>query len=151
MAKLPGWAKQVRGEPCPKYEVDPNKAYPDILKELRKFYENHSADPKSDTGRQFDRYFKELGAPFEQIAQYWVEVAYQCAKMEMQRILGRFNFELRIRAHGNRKDRWALKNHPDRYLKVDDDGNIVDSGVMRATNGREAREHYRRLRGFVPG
>ena len=93
-------------------------------------------------GRNF---FKELGVGPEDdperrhsIDQYWIEVAYQCVKMELQRLLGRFNFEIRIVAHGGRKERWALKNHPN------------GRGVKAATQGREAREHYRRLRGFIP-
>lgn len=110
---LPKWAKQVRGTPIPKIEVDPDVCYP--------------------------AFFKELGVEPKDIDQYWLEVAYQCMKMELQRILGFFAFEIRVRAHRGRKDRWALNNHP------------PGKGANLATLGREAREHYKRLRGVVPG
>ena len=125
MVKLPTWAKKVKDDPIPKIEVDPDKCYP--------------------------AFFKELGVIKADIDQYWIEVAYQCMKMELQRIMGRFNFEIRVRAHGGRKGRWALANNPDPYLKIDEDGKIIDSGPLRATEGRQAREHYKRLRGFIPG
>lgn len=112
-AKLPKWAKQVRDKPIPKIEVDPDICYP--------------------------AFFEELGVDPKDVDQYWIEVAYQCMKMELQRIIGFFGFEIRVRAHDGRKKRWALANHP------------VGKGADLATIGREARGHFKRLRGFVPG
>ena len=112
LPNLPSWAKQVREGPCPKFEVDPDVCYPLLL--------------------------EELGVAEEDIDQYWLEVVYQCMKMELQRILGRFNFEIHVLVGEERKRRWALKNHPE------------GKGIEAATQGMEAREHYRKLRGFVP-
>ena len=106
---LPDWAEAHPDNPNVFY-VDPDKFYPVLL--------------------------EELGA--EQTDQYWLEVAYQCMKMDMQGALGRFNFEIRVKAGDGYKDRWALKNHPS------------GRGVKVATQGREARGHYKRLRGHLP-
>lgn len=105
---LPAWAKHVgkthRG--LPRIEVDPDKFYPVLLKELG----------------------------FEEIDQYALEVAYQCMKMDLQVAMGGFGFEIRML---NRSD-WALKNHP------------AGRGIEAATFGREARQHYVRIRGALP-
>lgn len=111
--KLPEWAT-----PHPTdgnaVLVDPDICYPALLKELG------LADEK-------------------QITKYWIEVAYQCMKMDLQVAMGRFGFTIHVRADDGRKDRWCLENFP---------GTMAD--VTRATKGLEAREHYIRLRGFIP-
>ena len=82
---------------------------------------------------------EELGVAEDDIDQYWLEVAYQCAKMDAQaavlRAGGDFGFEIKI---ANRPE-FALANHP------------PGRGIEAATQGSEARQHYKRLRGFVPG
>ena len=111
---LPGWAAR-RADGV--IVVDPAVAYPTLL--------------------------HELGVLTEDLDQYWVEVAYQCTKMEIQRCLGGTEFD--PRASGlplaikilNRPE-WALKRF------------ALGRGVNAATNGREARAHYIRLRGAVP-
>ena len=99
--------------------IDPDLAYPEFLKELG------------------------VAAP----DRYWVEVAYQCAKLEVLRLVSHTDWDRRgdgvplqfmILAHDGRKDRWALANLP------------AGRGEDAATKGLEAREHYRRLRGFIP-
>lgn len=76
----------------------------------------------------------ELGFPTDEPTQYHLEVAYQCMKMDMQKEFG-FAIEIRISDPGKK---WALTN----FKK--------GKGAHAATQGREAREHYRRLRGFIP-
>lgn len=100
--------------------VDVDIVYPSILKSLK------------------------LEGPLDQ---YKLEVIYQCAKMEVQRLVGgsehdpRPDRPLRImieHANADSKEKWALKNHPE------------GKGWETASKGYEAREHYRRWRGFVP-
>lgn len=75
--------------------------------------------------------------------QYWIEVAYQCAKLEVLRVIKDMEFDPRpaksLVIHiESRKESWALdKFSPGR-------------GAAAASKGREARQHYRKWRGFVP-
>ncbi len=120
-ARLPAWA-----EPHPSDTnavlVDPDKAYPSLL--------------------------SELGAS-EKIDRYWLEIAYQCVKMDLQTALRRYDFTIHIRSDDGRKDRWGFHAHKGTRGHA---GKAVDDPlVIRATKGKEAREHYRRIRGFVPG
>lgn len=90
-----------------------------------------------------------LGVSGTELDQYWLEVAYQCAKLEVARVLvdsGHDPWPARPRAIviQSRKGAeegdpgWVIANYP------------VGRGADAATKGREAREHYRRWRGFVP-
>jgi|GEM_PF-5729779 len=109
--KLPKWLTTIIPG---KVVVDPNIAYPAV--------------------------FKALGIADKDIDQYWVEVAFQCAKMATQdAILGSEHdtgraLMILINGDGDRKSRWALKNFkPGR-------------GVAAATKGREARIHYQHIK-----
>lgn len=102
------------------FTIDPGMAYPEVMAGLK------------ITEKMLD--------------QYWIETIYQCAKLETLRVIAAAGIDPRpekvlvihIDASGGRKDRWALANFkPGR-------------GAPAATTGREAREHYRRWRGFVP-
>ena len=93
--------------------VDPDLAYPALL--------------------------KELGVPDAEINKYWLEVVYQCVKLDLQTAMGRFGFKILIRSDGDRKERWALSKWPG-----------GPDQVLRATKGLEAKAHYRRIRGFIP-
>jgi hypothetical protein len=66
---------------------------------------------------------------------FWLETAYQFIKLDCQVALRRFAFEIRI--HDPEKN-WRQEDFP------------AGKGAEAATFGREARETYRRLRGFVP-
>ncbi len=67
--------------------------------------------------------------------QYWLEVAFQCMKMDLQLALRSFTFEIRV--HDADKEFQQAKFPAGR-------------GIAAATWGKEAREHFRRLRGVVP-
>jgi hypothetical protein len=71
----------------------------------------------------------------ESPTRYWLETAYQCMKMDIQAARG-FNCEIRIHDPGKK---WAQSAYP------------AGKGAAAATFGREARDHYRRIRGYVPG
>ncbi len=77
------------------------------------------------------------------VDQYWLETAYQCIKMDVQTALeqselspARTNQPVQI--NFTRAPQYALAAHP------------VGRGTHAATKGREAREHYKRLRGRIP-
>lgn len=84
-----------------------------------------------------------LGKSVAEADQYWLEVAYQCAKMDVQLALEGTPYDPRTagkpaRVHFTRCNHWRLQLHP------------VGRGPTRATQGLEARDHYRRVRGRLP-
>ncbi len=108
---IPDWAEEVSVDVPGRldvYRIDADLAYPAL--------------------------WEELGFP-DSPTQYHLEVVYQCIKMEMQRCLGKFSFEMRIM---DPKKNWTQK------------GVRKGKGADAASKGREAREHYKRIRGFVP-
>lgn len=68
---------------------------------------------------------------------YWLETAYQCIKMDVQVASGE-PIEMRWKMDSGYKN-WSQTDYP------------AGKGAAAATLGREARDHYRRIRGFVPG
>lgn len=75
--------------------------------------------------------------------QYWLEVAYQCAKMDVQTAIEGSEFDPRTckKPHYilfSRSSKYALAQHP------------TGKGAAAATQGREARDHYKRVRGRLP-
>lgn len=81
------------------------------------------------------------------LTQYCLEVAYQCLKMDAQHSVrmagcdprsGGESLQLGIRTKLKDSGVWTLKTHK------------AGRGEQAATKGREAREHYKRMRGFVP-
>lgn len=117
---LPKWAKLTdRPGKIPLIDVDADGAYESFLSELE----------------------------VDQPDQYWLEVSYQCIKMELQLAMGSFAMEIRIHDHhevqGEEGEtiitkRWRQKDYP------------KGRGTHPATFGREAREHFKRLRGRLP-
>jgi len=87
-----------------------------------------------DTHLAYPAWFAELGVADSDVDCYWLEVAYQCIKMDMQAVAG-FGVECRFKDQGKR---YAQVRHPE------------GRGAHVATKGKEAREHYQRIRGFVP-
>ena len=115
---LPEWAKLVDSRPgiAVTIEVDSAAAYAAWLSEL-------NVDNTID--------------------QYWLEVAYQCIKLDVQAALEASELSpLKLGAPAQinftRAEQFAQKNYP------------VGRGAHAATKGREAREHYKRRRGRVP-
>jgi hypothetical protein len=89
----------------------------------------------------------------EEIDQYWLEVIYQCIKLDVQAAIARSDFDPRdrkmpVEIKMQRAEKWALANFPDKHATVE--GGKRVSGIERASKGREAREHYRRVRGALP-
>ena len=115
----------------PRFIIDPDEAYPEILEGLEACYDALPNPLPQDKAWLADV------LPVTR-NKYWLEVAYQIAKVDAQVAAG-FNAEFHIRGGEGFKERWALKNHPG-----------TDADVDRATKGREARQHYKNLRGFFP-
>jgi len=82
----------------------------------------------------------DLGVKPEQATKYWIETAFQMAKLDLQVAMRRYNFTIHVRGDDGRKDRWGLHNFPGDALQV-----------VMATKGQQARQHYLRVRGFLPG
>jgi len=102
-----------------------------------KGYNRHGFEIIQADPDEFYPYFLKL-FNVEQPDQYWLEVCYQCMKMDLQTAMGKFGFEIHCKGKEGHKDRWALKNHP------------RGKGPEFATQGREARQHYVRIRGRLP-
>ena len=101
--RLPEWASVglAEGEDRLRIDIDPAKAYPAWL--------------------------KELGIAKKDWDQYWLEVAYQCSKMDVQAaivpVIGHFGFSIKI----IRCEDLALAKFPE------------GRGIEVATQGKEAR------------
>lgn len=95
--------------------------------------ENRVPVVEVDGPAAYEAWLEELGSP--QVDQYWLEVAYQCIKLDLQLAMRTFAFEIRI---SDPEKRFAQVAHP------------VGKGSAAASRGLEGREHFRRLRGFVP-
>jgi hypothetical protein len=76
------------------------------------------------------------------VDQYWLETAYQCIKLDVQSALVGTELDPRagkpVQIVFSRAPRFALKAWPE------------GRGASVATNGREARGHYVRIRGRMP-
>jgi len=71
---------------------------------------------------------------------YWLECAYQCMKMELQISMKTFHFEIRVVDYMHT---WAQKAYPE--------GKGAAQAAGGPKGGRDARAHFKRLFGFVPG
>lgn len=115
--QLPPWAKVVpfNDKLCIRIEADPDGYIPEWLELL------------------------EVKKP----DQYWLEVAYQCAKLDLQACLAGTDYDPRTAGkaaefHFLNRPQWALNRHP------------KGRGINAASKGKEARAHYRRIRGPLP-
>lgn len=116
--RLPAWASLAdtgKKGACVTIEVDCEAAYPEWLKAL-------------DVTR---------------IDQYWLEVAFQCIKLDVQAAIAGTKYDPRVAGsyahfHFLRAPKFAQALYP------------VGKGAIAASQGREAREHYRRIRGSLP-
>jgi hypothetical protein len=109
--------------------VDPDLIYPSLFKEI-------------------ERVVKPSDIPYGiQMDQYWLEVVYQCMKLEVQRIMATrpddprkrgIPLEIHVMTGGGRKGRWNLAQFP------------PNRGISMATKGLEARHIYKVLRGGIP-
>lgn len=79
----------------------------------------------------------------EVIDQYWLEVCYQCAKLDLQRAIQDTEFDPRVM---NKFAEFHFDDAPEYAQAKFSPGR----GIHAATQGKEAREHYKRIRGRLP-
>lgn len=116
--KLPNWLSRREDGVL---EIDPDLAYPAMLEAIAASIPDPAQRPVLD-----------------RLDQYWVEVAYQCAKMHAYNLVAGTEYDTRPRGMAIttniiRRDRWALKKHP------------KGRGHVAATAGREAARHYAKI------
>lgn len=84
---------------------------------------------------------KELKLREQDLDKYWLEVMYQFVKLDLRRMLilnGLNPWPTTIKIRGDKK-RWGQKNYKD------------GRGSEKATKGKEAKDLYKQMRGFIPG
>ena len=96
---------------------------------------------KVDSAAAYKDWLERLGNP--EVDQYWLEVAYQCIKLDVQMAIAGTEFDPRTAGKSaefrfSNAPEFALKNHPE------------GKGAALATKGLEARNHYVRIRGAMP-
>lgn len=145
---LPAWAAFKSGaHRIPVINVNADKMYAAWLVEIAAYYKDivrGSAKPPAEMADDKDQpqlrkewveCFKELDPP----SAYWLEVAYQCMKLELQVAMRTFTFEIHV--HDSAK-RWAQKKAKK--------GRGAEKAAGGVQGGKEAREHFARLRGVLP-
>lgn len=143
--KLPEWATH-EGENrhgMPIIAVDTHAAYPALLQAYRELYAERTPPEwqKADgeLRKEWQDALDELDQDDDEVSAYWLEVVYQTAKLDVILATG-FNAELRMRDEGKRFRQAAR-----------DPGRNPARAAGGVNGGREAREHFKRLRGFFPG
>lgn len=103
-------------------------------------------------------WLESIGAPMDTLDQYWLECAYQCAKLELQSCLSGTAYQpsaCEMPAEIRIKNRpfWALKNWPPGAgVQAATMGlRVVPAGTESGAKGiLTARAHYIRVRGSMP-
>lgn len=134
--QLPSWAERHPAM-ANTILVDPDKFYPEMLGELRQAALGASQSTLAEVGA--------LPSDVEvlrnnKISKYWIEVAFQCMKLDLQTAMRRFNFSIHLRGDDGRSQRWGLKHHPG-----------TEADVLRADRAQQARAWFRLIRSFLPG
>jgi len=135
-AVLPEWAKLKDAViQIPVIDVDTDAAYIAFLTEYATL-PAVSLPPVDEGGRPKSGAPVEVSCDASDPDQYWLEVCYQSIKLELQLALRMFTFEARLHDRGKK---WAQSKYP------------LGRGPLAATEGKEARQHFKRLRGMLPG
>lgn len=119
------------------YEIDVNVSYPLLLGELKASVDKL---PNQDGATELPFLAELRNLDLDNLTQYWIEVAYQMSKLEVRRyllLMGGNAWPNMFKIKGD-KSKWGIKSFP------------PGRGIEAATQGKEAREHYKRLRGFLP-
>lgn len=150
---LPDWAKH-RETPegrIPAVDVDADGMYEAWLAELKAHYAEHTPDEWKDADGKITKEWAGCLAELEAPTAYWLEVAYQCGKMELQIAMQTFAFEIRIHSTRVREPTAEAPDPPKKWAqKHAKPGRGAHKAAGGLSGGREAREHFKRLRGFIP-
>lgn len=137
--KLPAWAEEIKSVLADKGRV--------------------SAVLSLDPDQYMPEWLALVGAPTK-LDQYWVEVAHQCAKMDLQKSLEGTEYQPSVAGKPvefrvKNCPKWALKEYPagagvsaastgKRVVKAGEEPNALGSSLMTA------RGHYIKVRGALP-
>lgn len=93
----------------------------------------------------------------DELTQYWLEVAYQCVKLDVQMAIETSALDPRqaakpVEFHFVRAPEYAQADYPPGPVKTKRvrGKEVKLRGAELASNGLEAREHYKRIRGRLP-
>lgn len=127
---LPEWATIDQEDPYTVVSVDADAAYEAVLAEYRDFYAEDSSHPGAD----------ELAR--EEPTAYALEVAFQTIKMDVWTALGEMPTEIRMH---DPDLNWTQADHEEERPTTKATPETAEPGATR-----EAVEHYRRMRGYLP-
>lgn len=165
--KLPSWAVLDDAPGArPRVLVDAEKMYPAILSELFAFYnggiaaleaasklkagEKNTKPPSSiwwttDVAKA-KAALVGLGPDPKKVTAYWLEVAYQAMKMDLQIAMRTFGFDILV---SGGKNVWAQRVHSAGRGEKEHEA-AVTHAAGGVTGGQEARGHFQALRGALP-
>ena len=136
-ANLPSWAESLGAG---RVEIDAEQFYPEILDELWA----NAEWPEEVQNTIYD------GLQRTEVDQYWLEVAYQVAKMDIQSAVSGTDLmpekggALVIIIKDNSKE--TDSSGTSKYAQRD---KPKGRGADMASTGKEAREHYKRIRAVL--
>jgi hypothetical protein len=154
--KLPPWAsiaENSREKFINDIVIDGPAAYAEWLATLMSETPKHRAAWDAALPKERTKEPPEVLRSASDVDQYWLEVAYQCIKLDIDMALAGTALDpAGTGKHGHRKitraAQYAQADYADNHAVVRDGKPM--SGAERATQGREAREHYKRIRGNLP-
>lgn len=135
--RLPKWAELEplhSANVSMKIVVDPELAYAEWFALLH--------DPKYPVPEGMAHVLA-LMPDVDQPDQYWIEVAYQCSKLDLQSCLAGTRYDPRV---SGQPVEFKFKNTPKYKLTNWPEG----KGWQQASQGKQARLHYQRVRGALP-
>lgn len=144
-SNLPSWAnlKGTRPRGMPIIHVNTHEAYPEFLDAYRDLYLEQGRIP-NDWVKADGELKKEWAEALDDLASdepsaYWLECAYQAIKLELQVRCG-FDIEIHMKDPGKK---FAQAKRAQ--------GRGVEKAAGGLEGGKEARRHFKNLRGFFPG
>ena len=170
--KLPSWiAPHPTRKGC--YVVDPDGIYPLLLNAFTEYDKTVEAAAKAldDQGTKLKTAGMEAAAAAKsseaaakrllkigypgKIDRNWLEIVYQCAKLERIRALREAGLPpwppmVFNRGKNGYKERWSLAAAPEGPIKTVGPKNNDFSVADRKKLGSMAREAYKKLRGYIP-
>ena len=129
--------------------VNTHVAYPAILREYRDLYDERiPAEFLDEDGKPKKEWKACLGnLKAEKPTAYWMEVAHQSVKLDIQIACRTFALNLHFKDPGKKYRQADAPKGRDPLHAAGGGGLVARKDQPR---GKEAREHYKRLRGFIP-
>lgn len=151
---LPAWAEHggETAQGLPIVNVQAEDMYRALLTELAEHYEETvPGEWLDEDGELIEEWAEALeGLDPEEPTRYWAEVVFQMMKLELQLAMRSFVFEIRI--HDQEKT-YAQKNLPEGRALTKLPGGVPEdeAALPGRSTTTEGREHFKRLRGMLPG